>query len=104
MAQTPNKTKQKNNRLRAATSPPHSCSQVHDELLSMPAFLEIVHTDVQADVHYAPSFVTQVVTCSLSLLFSFSSLNNGSLANIPFLLRPVLSHSVVSDSLRPHGL
>ena len=103
MAQTANKTKQKNNRLRAA-SPPHSCSQVHDELLSVPAFLEIVHTDIQTDVHYAPSFVTQVVTCSLSLLFSFSSLNNGSLANIPFLLCPVLSHSVMSDSLRPHGL
>ena len=93
MAQTPNKAKQENGPLRAAKSPPHSCSQGHDELLRVPGFLEIVHTYVQADVCYASPSVTQVVTCS--------SLNSGSLANIPLLLCPVHSHSVVSDSVTP---
>ena len=87
-----------NNPLRAAKSP-RSCSQVRDELLRVPLFLEIVHTYIQAGMYYVSSFVTLMVTCSLSLLFTFSSLNNGSLANIPFLLCPLLSQSVVSDFL-----
>ena len=101
MAQTPNKAKQKNSPLRAAKSPLHPCSHGHEELLRVPVFLEMVHTYVQADVCYASPSVTQVVTCSLPLLFTRSSLNNGSLANIPLLLHPVRSHSVVSDSVTP---
>ena len=63
-----------NNPLRAAKSP-RSCSQVHDELLRVPLFPEIVHTDIQAGVYYVSPFVTwwSHALCHCSLLFRLST-------------------------------